>query len=155
MAGKLAAAKAWSKLAVWLTRNGLPFSSARVPVRRDIAFLCDGIVNRACQQFSRLFQGDGNGIHGQSVDVVGGSIQRIDDPTQSVFLAGNGAVFFCQKSMAWKRVEQDLLNHFLRGQIGFGDQIGRAFLADRKPARPIEQYGAAGPGRLFANCFVF
>src|SRR6185437_4514372 len=78
----------------------------------------------------------------------------VDDPSQALFLAGNGKILLGQEPVPGKGAQQNLLDLCLRGQVGLGDKIRGPLFPHRKPTAPVEQNLARGPGRLCTNHLV-
>ena len=59
--------------------------------------------------------------------------------------------FLAQEIVLGKLFQHVPVNGFLRGQVGFGDQVGRGLLAGLEAVGPIQQDSAAETGGRLAN----
>lgn len=60
---------------------------------------------------------------------IGGTVQRIDDPLKPIVPFGF-TTLFGQNTVLWKRLPDDLNNHFLRSDIRFGHKINGPLFTD-------------------------
>src|SRR5439155_12349527 len=91
----------------------------------------------------------------QAMHVVGGSIERIDDPAEFgtswrnrrlPFYLPICRVFLAQKVVIWKRFMKHITNRFLSRQIGLRNQVTWPFLPRFKAVSPMQQGFAAQVG---------
>src|SRR5262245_1528613 len=85
------------------------------------------------------------------MDIVGGAVQRIDDPRRRCVCAGTtlrGFALFTQKAVIPVATDQVFSNGLLRGDVRLRHQIEASLLANLNPPPPILQYRGPAPGRL-------
>ena len=81
--------------------------------------------------------------------IIGGAIERVDDPPRFGIAASRGQPLLTQEAMRRKTPVQQVVNGPLGGDVGLGDQIGGPLLAHGEPRGPVFQHRPGGPGRLF------
>ena len=93
------------------------------------------------------------------MDVVRGSIQRIDDPKGNIFadiLSGLGiGVFFTKKTETRKDLIQEVMDRFLGGVVSFGNKVGPTFLTGSKSATPRLKDSSPKAGSRFSRLSAF
>ena len=76
-------------------------------------FLMNRIIDNTQNDFTIFLQGNGNTKYRQTIDVVGGSVEGVNDPAEFGILFRTAA-FFCQNGVFGKMFVKDRYNSLLR-----------------------------------------
>src|SRR5205807_1064178 len=79
------------------------------------------------------------------------AVERVHDPGRRATRGGpqTALALFAEEVVIRERPEEELADRFLGGDVGLGDEVGPALLADAEPGPPgFEDGGAAAGGRL-------
>ena len=105
----------------------------------------DDVVHDAATDRAVDLGGDRHVEAGEAVEVVGGAVERIDDPADAAGAAAVGALL-AEDPVVGAGAESSRLDQRLGGPVHLGDHVGAGGLgADLGPRRPSRR--AAGPGR--------
>ena len=116
--------------------------------------LTQRVEDDARDQLTGDLQADGYTIEREAVDVIGGAVERIDNPggrriRRRAVVAG--FVFLPQKAVVGEAVMEVVVDRFLRGDVRLGDQVEAALLAHAEAAPPVFQDRGGPAGGLLGG----
>src|SRR5262249_38553790 len=88
------------------------------------------------------------------MDIIGGAIERIDNPRRRPIGAGGGLgriVLLTGGAVLGKPVAQVIADGLLGSNIGFGHQIESSFLSDAETPPPVLQNGSGPPSSFLGS----
>ena len=103
-------------------------------------------------ELAALAEGDADAEMRESVQIIGGAVQRVDDPFALALALG--AAFLGQDRVIGVRAVNDAYDLGLGGAIDFGDEVIRRLVLDIEPVNLLEvpeNDAGRGAGRGNAN----
>lgn len=94
------------------------------------------VIDHGRFQFATILQGDGDGELGESMEIIGGAVQGINDP--QVIVSRVAAAFFGQDGMIGIGFFNGIDNDLFRSAIYFGNKIIRLFFLHLNLVHVIE-----------------
>ena len=89
---------------------------------------------------------DGHSVARESMHVVCGAVERIDDPAViAAKLLGRGGLF-AQEPMIGKVLRNHAANRLLGGQVGVGHEVMQSLGSGGEPTSPRHELAGAGAG---------
>ena len=108
----------------WRFGRGLAVELDAVPLRADDEFAARGIEDRATNRFAVIHQRDADGVLGNRLHELTGTVDRIDDPDAPALESREVVLrFLRQPTVVRKRAEQLLTQDAIGFEIGRGDGI--------------------------------
>ena len=124
---------------------------ATPPLGRE-HLLAQGIVNQSAFQASPMAQGDGDAKLRKTMQIIGGTVQGVDDPLEVALAVG--ATFLGQDGVVRVFRPQFVDDGVLGGPIDLGDEVILALGLDMKLVHAVEvahQDAPRGAGRANGN----
>ena len=138
----------------------LAIEEAAAPRAGREAFVAERVVDRGRKDIVARGERDRHAPRGKAVNIVGGAVERVDDPAGASARVAGGARrwlalvtvgLLADEAVVGKGLRHDPANLFLRGVVGLGDKIPRPLGRGAEAADPVEEHRAARPGGGFAD----